>query len=119
MPKGWKLMWAPTTMETAEEAQEYPFHRIDREIVLAYGRKTSRLLLTADDNTLKYLTDEEKLWLKEAIDSVVSQLSERKRAKAIQNDIAFMNAFERELETERLKQNGGEARGGEEANGEV
>ena len=119
MPKGWKLMWAPTTMETAEEAQEYPFHRIDTEIVLAYGKKASSRLLVADDRTVKCLTDEEKLWLTGAIDTVVAEIGERRKAKAVQNDIAFMDAFERELETERLKQNGGEMHGREETDGEV
>lgn len=119
MPKGWKLMWAPTTMETAEEAQEYPFYRIGTEIVLAYGKKASSLLLAADDRTVKCLTDEEKLWLKDAIDTVVAEIGERRKAKAVQNDIAFMDAFERELQAEKMKRNGGEMHGGEETGGEV
>lgn len=117
MPKGWKLMWAPTTMETAEAAQDYQFHRIDREIVLVYGKKESPLLLPATDKNLQFLTDEEKLWLKDAIDTVTAEIGERRKAKAMQNDLAFMDAFERELRAERDKMNGGEGNGGYEENG--
>lgn len=107
MPRGWKLLWAPTTLETAEEAQWYRFNRIDSEIVLAYGNRKSLLLQEADDALMKSLTEEERAWLKEAVDAVIAEQSEKKRAKAMQNDIAFMEAFERELETEREKQMGG------------
>lgn len=112
MPRGWKLLWAPTTLETAEEAQWYRFNRIDSEIVLAYGNRKSLLLQEADDELMKSLTEEERAWLKESVDAVIAEQSEKKRAKAMQNDIAFMEAFERELETEREKQMGGGQNGG-------
>ena len=71
MPRGWKVMFAPTTEEAAEEASQFRFCRMDSDLILVYGRKESELFAVADDAFLDTLTESEKMVkLLSAINSV-------------------------------------------------
>lgn len=111
MPKGMKLQWAPTTPETAEAAQAYDFFRVGEQVVLLYGGKAHEMFSVADDKFLRTMTAEEAEWLKESIDKSVWKRAAKKPEAAYQNDVEFMQAFERELAKEKAMMEGKEVAG--------
>lgn len=111
MPRGWKLQWAPTTMETAEAAQAFEYFRMDEHVVLLYTNRAHELFSEADDRFVRTLTPDEVEWLCGCIDSTVVKKASRNPRKAFENDQAFMAAFERELAIEKQRLEGKEDAG--------
>lgn len=96
-----KLLWGFASEENISRAQSYPFHMVNFDYVLAYGKPKRNGLSPADDNVLGMMSDEDKAWLKGCIDTLCREESQE---QAQHNDIAFMEAFERELEAELQKE---------------
>lgn len=100
---GWKLQWAPTTMETAREAEQYEFYRVDEDLVLIYDKKPNELFSMADDRFLSTMKANELEWLKSCIEQTAAKTARKNPEKAFLNDKAFMQAFEKELAKEKEK----------------
>lgn len=101
MPRGWKVMFAPTTEEAAEEASQFRFCRMDSDLILVYGRKESDLFAVADDAFLATLTGAEKEWLADCIVELCVERAQKNMEKCALNDLKFMRAFEEELQAEK------------------
>ena len=100
---GYKLMWAGTTQETAEEAMSHPYQRIDSYITLIYTDRATDLFETATDSFLQQMSDDEKLWLLESVDKVAHEIEARKISEIRKKTIEFMEAFEEKLAIEKEK----------------
>lgn len=111
MSMGWKLQWAPTTVETARAAENFEYFRVDEEIVLIYAKKLHDLFTRADNHFIKAMTSSELEWLKECIDHTVAEKARKNPEKAFVNDQAFMKAFEKELAREKAMLEGKEDAG--------
>ena len=101
MPRGWKVMFAPTTEEAAEEASQFRFCRMDSDLILVYGRKESELFAVADDAFLDTLTESEKEWLADCITELCVERAQKSMEKCALNDLKFTKAFEEELQAEK------------------
>lgn len=101
MLNGFKLLWGLASEENILKAQSYPYHMVNFDYVLAYGLPEENGLEEADDQVLAVLGDNDRSWLKECIDSLCKAEGV---SKIHQNDAAFMEAFERELEIELQKE---------------
>lgn len=101
MPRGWKVMFAPTTEEAAEEASQFRFCRMNSDLILVYGRKESEFFAVADDAFLSTLTAAEKEWLADCMMELCVERAQKNMEKCALNDLKFMKAFEEELQAEK------------------
>ena len=101
MLNGYTLLWGLASEENILKAQSYPFHMVNFDYVLAYGKPDDNGLEKANDNVVAALSDNDRTWLKACIDAICINENEE---NARQNDAAFMEAFERELEVEFQKE---------------
>ena len=108
MPRGYRLMWAMTDGRSVTEAQKHRFHRItaDRVMIYAYAPKHAARFQKTDDAFVSGMTAEDQEWLRDCLRELCAQKAQRNAAKVRENDMAFMEAFERELEAERMSMAG-------------